>query len=209
MPMPERSVEVVGHRPAQLGQAEDHRAGAGQGAAAALGGVGVDAEEGHDTVTGELVDGATGPLDRAAHRLEVPVQEEHHVVREPALGEGRESPEVGEQDGHLLLGAGERPRAGEAVTRPGRAGPGSFTDTSPRAASGTPAGTPGGAPTRSSTRNSSALAGGMPSAPRTWTRHVEHRPRPPQTEAWGIRRRSGSPRGWGTRVTARILGLPV
>ena len=47
--------------------------------------------------------------------------------------------------------------------------------------------TPGGAEMRASTRASLASGGGRCSAPcPTRTRQVEQRPRPPQTEAWGI-----------------------
>jgi hypothetical protein len=39
-------------------------------------------------------------LNGRAGRLTVAVQEEHHVVRQPTLGEGREPQKVGEEDGN-------------------------------------------------------------------------------------------------------------
>src|SRR5213593_1063101 len=55
----------------------------------------VHAEERHHAVAGELVRHAARPRDRLAHGLEVPVEEEDHVVGELPPGEPGESPEVG------------------------------------------------------------------------------------------------------------------
>src|SRR4029450_1671105 len=143
--------------------------------------------------------------------LEVAVEEIDDVVGQAALGHAREAAQIGEEHGHLLLDAlaleaelgrenvagGQDRDDGRLTGGPELAGePGVRRRAEPaegaplgvrcRRGRGRGAGTPGGAPLRRRTRRSASLAAGRVSRPRTIrTRHVEHRPRPPQTDACG------------------------
>src|SRR5436309_1294158 len=66
---------------AERGDAVGHRSGGGEGLPAAGRRAGVDAEERHHAVAGELVGDSAGTGDRGADRGEVAVEDEHDVVR--------------------------------------------------------------------------------------------------------------------------------
>ena len=156
---------------------------------AGLLGLALEAEQRHDAVADELVDAAALLLDRPAHRLEILVQHEHHVVGQAALRHAGEGAQVGEQHRDLALDALARIDPQLALGRPGR---------SPAAAArprGRGSGAPGrrggcragGADPRQHARlvGAQAAAAARRPAP-TRMRQVEQRPRPPHTEACGM-----------------------
>src|SRR5437870_244816 len=82
----------------------------------------VEPEERHDAVAGVLVGHPARALDGAAHRLEVSVEKEHDVVRQPMLCQPGEAAKVGEEDDDLLLAAAVRVAGRAAVGGGGRGG---------------------------------------------------------------------------------------
>src|SRR5258708_30229479 len=48
---------------------------------------------------------AAGCFDRASHRRKIAVEDEHHVIGEPTLGERRKAADIGEQDRDLTFAA--------------------------------------------------------------------------------------------------------
>src|SRR5258708_39339249 len=48
---------------------------------------------------------AAGCFDRASHRRKIAVEDEHHVIGEPTLGERSKAADVGEQDRDLTFAA--------------------------------------------------------------------------------------------------------
>ncbi len=79
----------------------------------------VEAEKRHHAVADELVDAAAGLLHRVAHLGEIPVEQEHHVIGQLALGELGEGAEIGEEDGDLALAAVRDSSAGGSRRAPG------------------------------------------------------------------------------------------
>ena len=92
----ERFPQLVGQLAAQLRHALHQAARGRQGLAGAHARSGVHAEEGHDPVARELVGDPAGALDDRARDLEVAVEHEHHVVRQPRLRQTREPAHVRE-----------------------------------------------------------------------------------------------------------------
>jgi len=102
-PDPQGRLELVAQRLAQLAHALDHGRGRHERLAATRGGALVHAEQRHHAVARELVDDPARLGDRAAHGLEVTIEEEDDVIGQPVLGQPREAAEVGEEHGDLPL----------------------------------------------------------------------------------------------------------
>ena len=147
----------------------------------------IDPEQRHDAVADELVDAPALRLDRPPHGLEVLIEQEHHVVRQTTFGHPGERAQVGEHYRDFPLHALARIDLNPDVLRPGSGG----QQRHHREIVGRPqlageAHVGAGAPIRARTRASSGAGGGRCSAPSPRrTRQVEHRPRPPHTEACG------------------------
>src|SRR5262249_40438362 len=80
------------------------------------------AEQRHDRVADEFLDGAAAPLELDAHPLPVRLEQRAHVLRVEPLGPRREPDQVDEQDGDDLallarLGVAERAAAPQAEAR--------------------------------------------------------------------------------------------
>ena len=107
MPMPIRSgsIEFGPQRSVEIVEPHGHQPGGGERLAAAGLGAALDPEQRHDAVADELVDAPSRRFDRASHRREIAVEDEHHVIGKPALGERGEAADVGEQDRDLALAA--------------------------------------------------------------------------------------------------------
>ena len=108
-PHAQRRAELFRELDAHLGKPPDHRPRRLERIAATLRRAGLHAEQRHHAVAGELVGDAAGLLDRAAHDLEIAVQEEHDVVGQLVLGEAGEAAQIREQHADVAFLPGNVP----------------------------------------------------------------------------------------------------
>ena len=183
----ERRIEFLHEHLAQRVEASNDLLGRDQCTAAAVVRPALNPKQRHDTIARKLIGHAPGALDGGADHLAIPVEGEHDIIRQSALGEGRELSDVGEEHSNLPLLPGEIPWPGHAVLSRGRGGEQGHDREVVRRPELQAKRTFGGAPTQLSTRSSSLVVMGSDSTPRVMrTRQVEQRPRPPHTEAWGM-----------------------
>ena len=103
----------------KFSQTADHGTGRQQGASAPFRRALAHPKEGHHAITRELIGNAASVFNCAANRLKVTVQEEDDVVGQFWLSQPRETAQVSEQYGNLLLLPGMVPRRSKASTRLG------------------------------------------------------------------------------------------
>src|SRR4029077_19087592 len=101
----QRPIEFGPQRSVQFVEPRGNEPGGGERLSAAGMGAPLDSQQRHDAVANELVDASSRCFDRASHRCEIAVENEHHVVGKPAFGERGEAANVDEQDRNLLLAA--------------------------------------------------------------------------------------------------------
>ena len=101
----QRPIEFAPERSVQFVEARGNKPGGGECLSAAGMGAALDPEQRHDAVADELVDASSRRFDGESYRFEIAIENEHHVVGEPACGKRGEPANVDKQDRNLLLAA--------------------------------------------------------------------------------------------------------